>query len=260
MTWIEALILGLLQGLTEFLPVSSSGHLELGKSLLGLDPTHSIVFTIVVHGATVLSTVIVFRKDILILLKGLAGFKWNEETRYVARLLFSAVPVIVAGFFFRDEVEGLYNGNVRMVGCMLIFTSLLLMSTYIRRKNTRKVSFFHAFIMGIAQVIAVIPGVSRSGATISAGLILGNKKENVARFSFLMVLFPIIGANLLDFTGGRMSGNADVDSVALLVGFFAAFVSGLLACKWMINIVKKGKLVYFAVYCLIVGLISIIAG
>ncbi len=258
MNWLEALILGLLQGLTEFLPISSSGHLELGKAILGVKPEQSLVFTVVVHGATVLSTIVVFYKEIIQLFKGLFAFRWNDETIYISKILVSMIPVVIAGLFFKDFVESLFNGNILLVGLMLLVTAGFLMSTYIRKNNRKQIGFWDAFVIGIAQMLAVIPGISRSGATISTGLLLGNKKENVARFSFLMVLIPIIGANLMDLADGKMAGNDGVGITPLIIGFIAAFVSGLLACRWMINIVKKGKLYYFAIYCVIIGIIAIV--
>lgn len=258
MDWLEALILGLIQGLTEFLPVSSSGHLELGKVILGVNAKESLAFTVVVHGATVLSTIVIFRKDILKLLKGLLAFKWNEETAYVSKIVVSMIPVLILGLLFKDYIESFFTGNVLLVGSMLIVTSMLLMSTYLIKSNERKISFLDSFIIGIAQALAVMPGISRSGATISTGLLLGDKKANVARFSFLMVLIPILGANFKDIYDGGMSAEGGVGIIPLVVGFLAAFISGLLACKWMIGIVKKGKLIYFAVYCFLIGGTAII--
>ena len=257
MNWLEALILGIVQGLTEFLPVSSSGHLELGKAILGVNAEKSLIFTVVVHGATVLSTIVVFYKDIWQLLRGLFAFRWNEETRYVAKIILSMVPVIILGLFFKEQIELFFTGNVLFVGSMLIVTSLLLLSTYVVKKNERKISFIDSFIIGAAQALAVLPGISRSGATISTGLLLGNKKANIARFSFLMVLIPIIGANFKDIYDGGAEATDGVGSTALLIGFIAAFITGLLACKWMIGIVKKGKLIWFAVYCFIVGSLAV---
>lgn len=257
MSWIEALILGIIQGLTEFLPVSSSGHLELGKAILGVNAEKSLIFTVVVHGATVLSTIVVFYKDIWSLIKGLFAFRWNEETAYIAKIFISMIPVLILGLFFKEEVESFFTGNVMLVGFMLIVTSLLLISTYLIKNNERKIGFFDSFIIGIAQALAVMPGISRSGATISTGLLLGNKKANIARFSFLMVLIPIIGANFKDIYDGGASANG-IGVIPLIVGFIAAFISGLLACKWMIGIVKKGKLLYFAIYCFIIGSIAVI--
>ena len=268
MNWLEALILGLVQGLTEFLPVSSSGHLELGKVILGVDAERSLIFTIVVHGATVLSTIVVFRKDLWILLKEVLAIKWkdlvafrfNESMQYNIRLLISMIPVVFLGIFFLDEIEALFTGRVVFVGYMLIFTSFLLASTYIIKSNQRKIGYFDSFIIGIAQAIAVIPGISRSGATISTGLLLGNKRELVTKFSFLMVLVPIIGANAKDILEGGMVSETSVSASSLIIGFISAFIAGLLACKWMIRIVNKGNLIYFSIYCLIIGLIAIFVG
>lgn len=258
MDWLEALILGIIQGLTEFLPVSSSGHLELGKAILGVNAEKSLAFTVVVHGATVLSTIVVFYKDIWQLIKGLFAFKWNEETQYIAKIFISMIPVIILGMFFKEEVESFFTGNVLLVGSMLLITALLLASTYLIKQNEKKISYSNSFIIGIAQTFAVLPGISRSGATISTGLLLGNRKANVARFSFLMVLIPILGANFKDIYDGGMQGDNGIGAIPLLVGFLAAFISGLLACRWMIGIVKKGRLIYFAVYCFIIGSIAII--
>lgn len=260
MDWLEALILGIVQGLTEFLPVSSSGHLELGKVILGVEAERSLIFTVVVHGATVLSTIFVFHKDLWILLKGLFAFKWNDETKYISKILISMIPVVIVGLFFAEEIESFFTGNVVFVGSMLIITALLLTLTYLKKPNLRKISFIDSFIIGIAQAAAVLPGISRSGATISTGLMLGNKRELIAKFSFLMVLIPIIAANVKDLFTGEMASESSIGAVPLLIGFFAAFISGLLACKWMIGIVKKGKLIYFAIYCFIIGLIAIFVG
>jgi len=260
MDWLEALILGLIQGLTEFLPVSSSGHLELGKAILGTDVQDSLRFTVVVHGATVLSTIFVFNKDLWQLLKGLFAFRWNDETKYIFRILISMLPVALIGVFFKDEVKEFFSGgNVVFVGSMLLITSLLLASTYIVKQGDKKISVLSAFIIGIAQAFAVLPGISRSGATIATGLLLGNKRVLIAKFSFLMVLIPIIGENLLDLFSGNMASESGSGGITpLLIGFFAAFISGLIACKWMIRIVKKGKLIYFAIYCFLVGIIAIL--
>ncbi|MCK4662398.1 MAG: undecaprenyl-diphosphate phosphatase [Bacteroidales bacterium] len=259
MDWLEALILGILQGLTEFLPVSSSGHLELGKNLLGINAKDSLYFTIVVHGATVLSTIIVFWKDISKLIKGLLKLEWNEETKYIFKILVSMIPVGFVGVFFKDEIKNIFShGNIIFVGAMLLITALLLAITYFAKTKTKKTTFADAFIIGIAQAIAVLPGISRSGSTIATGLLLGNKKEEVAKFSFLMVLIPILGENFLDLFTGEFTTNSDIGITPLIIGFLAAFISGLFACKWMINIVKKGKLIYFAIYCFIIGITAII--
>lgn len=260
MNWLEAIILGLVQGLTEFLPVSSSGHLELGKYLLDINPEKSLIFTVVVHGATVLSTIVVFWKDIWQILKGLFKFQLNEETLYVFKLIVSMIPVLIVGVFFMDEVEQFFNGNIVFVGSMLLITSALLAITMLVKSNTRNIRFLDAFIIGIAQALAVLPGISRSGATISTGLIIGNKKELITRFSFLMVLVPIIGANAQNLMSTDVSVNSGVGFLPLLAGFLAAFISGLFACKWMIKIVNKGKLIYFALYTFVIGTIAIIVG
>ncbi len=257
MTYLEALILGLIQGLTEFLPVSSSGHLEIGKAILNVKASESLAFTVLVHGATVLSTMVVFWKEILQLIKGLFQFEWNAETRYVAMIGVSMLPVGLVGVFFKDQVEGLFNGNIFLVGSMLLVTGALLSFTYFSKSNLRPIQFKDAFIIGLAQAVAVIPGISRSGSTIATGLILGNSKEEVARFSFLMVLIPILGANLLDLLKGDLA-KAHTSTGVLIAGFLMAFVAGLLACKLMIELVKKQKLIYFAIYCFAVGIIAIL--
>lgn len=261
MNWIEALILGLLQGLTEFLPVSSSGHLELGKALLGVNAENNLAFTVVVHGATVLSTIIVFRKDILLLIRDVFSFQWNESTQYIAKIAVSMIPIGIVGVFFKDEVAALFdnNGILLIVGCMLLVTATLLGFTYYAKQKDKEISFKDALIIGLAQTFAILPGISRSGATIATGLLLGNKKAEIAKFSFLMVLVPIIGENILCLLSGEFTSNASLEVTPLIVGFIAAFVSGLLACSWMIKLVKKGKLIYFAFYCLIIGVIAIFA-
>lgn len=260
MNWLEALILGLIQGLTEFLPVSSSGHLEIGKYLMDINAEKSLLFTVVVHGATVLSTIVVFWKDLIVIFKGLFKFKWNQETQFVLKIIISMIPVLIVGVFFKDQVESLFNGNMIFVGSMLIVTAMMLTFTHFSKSNKRDVNYLDSLIIGIAQAFAVLPGVSRSGATISTGIIIGDKKESVTRFSFLMVLIPILGANMLDIMSGEMTSNETIGIFPLIVGFLAAFIAGWAACTWMINIVKKGKLIYFAIYCLIIGLVAISAG
>ncbi len=262
MNWIEAMLLGLLQGLTEFLPVSSSGHLEIGKALLGIKATNNLTFTVVVHGATVLSTLVVFRKEIWDLLKGLFAFKWNEQTQYVFKIGVSMIPIAIVGLFFKDLVEEIFNTDkiLLLVGAMLLITAALLAFTYYAKQKDRDISFKDAFIIGLAQACAIMPGISRSGSTIATGLLLGNRKSDIAKFSFLIVLVPILGENLLELLKGEFTNPSNsMDTLPLLVGFIAAFVSGLLACKLMIQLVKRGKLIYFAAYCLIVGLIAIFA-
>lgn len=258
MNWLEALILGIVQGLTEFLPVSSSGHLELGKVLLGVDAERSLIFTVIVHGATVLSTIVVFHKDIWILLKGIFQFKWNEETQYALKIFISMIPVVILGLLYAEEIESFFTGNMDFVGSMLIVTSALLAFTYVSKSNKRPIRYIDSLIIGIMQAAAVLPGISRSGSTIAGGILLGNKKELIAKFSFLMVLIPIIGANAKDLIDGNLSQNSNISPLVLMIGFIAAFLSGTLACKWMINIVKKGKLIYFSIYCFIIGLIAIL--
>lgn len=253
MNWIEALILGIIQGLSEFLPVSSSGHLELSKVILGIDAENSLIFTVVVHGATVLSTIIIFRKDIAQIIARFFEFKWNFEMRYVIKIFISMIPVLIIGLFFKDVVEGFFTGNLLIVGTMLLVTAILLAFTYYAKAKEKAITYSDSFVIGIAQALAVMPGISRSGATIATGLLLGNKRENVARFSFLMVLIPIIGANLKDLSEGAATIEGGIGPLPLVIGFMAAFISGLLACRWMIKLVKKGKLVYFAIYCAIVG-------
>lgn len=256
MSWLEALILGIIQGLTEFLPVSSSGHLELGKVLLGIEATNDVTFTVVVHGATVLSTIVVFYRDILNLFKGVLAFKWNASADYVFTLCLSAIPVVIIGLLFKDEIEGFFNNNVLLVGCMLLITGSLLAFTYYAPKDGGEVSRGKAILIGIAQAIAVMPGISRSGATIATALLLGVDKKKAARFSFLMVLIPIMGANAKDILDGGMA-NSSIAAFPLIIGFLAAFIAGVLACRWMIAIVTRGKLIHFAIYCFIVGVVAI---
>jgi undecaprenyl-diphosphatase len=252
MTWIEAIILGIIQGLTEFLPVSSSGHLELGKAILGIDPKESLTFTVVVHGATVLSTMVVFRRDIAVILTDLLRKGWNEGKAFTMRIILSMIPVLIVGLTMKEQVEALFSGNLLLVGCMLILTATLLAFTYLFRAREKPITYANSFVMGIAQAFAVIPGLSRSGSTIAAGLMMGGSRELIARFSFIMVLIPVIGANVLDLKDAG-SGSSAVPLPILVLGFIAAFISGLLACKGMIAIVKKGKLKYFALYCLLIG-------
>ncbi len=256
MSLLEAIILGIIQGLTEFLPVSSSGHLELGKAILGLEAKEDVTFSVVVHGATVLSTIVIFWKDILGLLGGLGKKGWNDEKSFIGLLLVSSIPVVIIGLFFKDQVESLFNGNVLLVGGMLLFTGGLLAFTYYAPKEGGPVTLRSALIIGVAQAIAVVPGISRSGSTIATGLLLGVDKNKVARFSFLMVLIPIIGANAKDVVDGGIA-ESSVAALPLAAGFIAAFISGALACRWMIAIVTKGKLIYFALYCFAAGLVAI---
>jgi len=259
MTWFEALLLGLIQGLTEFLPVSSSGHLEIAKSLFGVNPEASFYFTVAVHGATVLSTIAVFRKEIMQLLTGVFKFRMNEETSYVLRLVVSMIPVGFAGLFLKDPIESLFSGDIVFVGFMLIITASLLAFAHFIRKRDRNITYMDALIIGVAQAVAVIPGISRSGATIATGLMIGNRKDEIARFSFLMVLVPVIGANLLEIMTGEFSGDG-TGAGTILIGFFAAFISGYIACRWMITLVKRSKLIWFAIYCTAAGLLALLLG
>ena len=263
MSWIEALILGLVQGLTEFLPVSSSGHLIIGKELLGVNVNADAetTFEVLVHCATVLSTIFVFRSEIWKLVLGLLKFQMNEETQYVIKICISMIPVMIVGLFFKKEVEDVFGqGAVVLVGGMLLVTAILLSLThFVKFKQRRDISYFDAFMIGISQAIAVLPGLSRSGTTISTGLLLGNRKEDIARFSFLMVLVPILGETFLNILGGDFSPEVSgIPMEALITGFLAAFISGLLACKLMIAIVKRSKLIYFAAYCALIGAMSLI--
>lgn len=259
MNWFEAVVLGLLQGLTEFLPVSSSGHLEIAKSLFGVNPEESFYFTVAVHGATVLSTIVVFRKELSRLITGFLKFRMNEETTYILKIVISMIPVGIAGILLKEPVENLFNGDLVFVGSMLLVTAGLLVIAHYIPKKERGIGYLDALIIGIAQAFAVIPGISRSGATISTGLVIGNSKNEIAGFSFLMVLIPVMGANLLEiFSGKTTAGNTGTG--VILIGFAAAFLSGYLACKWMVELVKRSRLIWFAVYCLAVGLLSIILG
>jgi undecaprenyl-diphosphatase len=256
---IDSVILGIIQGLTEFLPVSSSGHLEIGKAILGDNsvPEESLLFTVVLHFATALSTIVVFRKDIFYIIKGFLSFKWNDDTKFISKIAVSMLPAIIVGLFFEDELEQLFGGNILLVGCMLIVTAILLFLADKAKNTDKKVSFKNAFIIGISQAIAMIPGISRSGATISTSVLLGNDKTKAARFSFLMVVPLIFGKIAKDLFSGELSFEVQ-NITALSFGFIAAFISGLFACTWMIALVKKSKLSYFAIYCVVVGLIAII--
>ena len=262
MTWFEALILGLVQGLTEYLPVSSSGHLAIGQALFGMnDGADNLMFTVAVHVATILSTIVILWSEIDWILKGLFKFKLNDETKYVLNIFVSMIPVGVVGLLFKDQVEEIFGSGLLVVGCCLLITAALLtFSYYAKPRQKEHISMKDAFIIGLAQAVAVLPGVSRSGSTIATGLMLGNKKESLAQFSFLMVIPPILGEALLDIMkmvkGENVMGG--IDTLPVIVGFVAAFLAGCVACKWMINIVKRGKLIYFGIYCAIVGVVTII--
>lgn len=273
MDTLEALILGLVQGLTEYLPVSSSGHLAIGSHLLHVDAEQNLIFTVAVHVATVLSTLVVLGGEIVKLLRGacrplLPGkglARLNEEQHYLLGILISMVPIGVVGVFFKDQVEAIFGSGLTVVGCCLLLTAALLTYSYVAKPRPKQtISLLDAFIIGLAQACAVLPGLSRSGSTIATGLILGNNKAKMAQFSFLMVIPPILGEALLDIIkavkGGAEAAIGDLSVTALLTGFAAAFVSGVIACKWMISIVSRGKLIYFAYYCVAVGLLTLIFG
>ena len=263
MSWIEALILGLVQGLTEYLPVSSSGHLAIGSEFFGIEGEENLAFTVAVHVATVLSTLVILWKEIDWIFRGLFKCQLNEETKYVLNIVVSMIPVGIVGVFFKDYVEEVFGSGLAIVGAMLLLTAVLLTFSYCAKPcQKEKISLRDAFVIGLAQACAVMPGLSRSGSTIATGLLLGNKKETLAQFSFLMVIPPILGEALLDVVKGLNGEEAfgGIDALPLTVGFLAAFVSGCLACKWMINIVKKGKLIYFGIYCAIAGVLTLIYG
>ena len=265
MSWLEALILGIVQGLTEFLPVSSSGHLEIGQALLGTSGEDNLTFAVIVHTATVLSTLVVLWREVAQLFNGtFTTPKWNEQKNYVAKILVSMIPVFIVGMFFKDQVESLFGSGLLLVGICLLITALLLaLSEWLQTKRQsagHEVGYKDAIIIGLAQACAVLPGLSRSGTTIATGLLCGVKKESVAQFSFLMVLIPILGEAFLDtlkLVQGELT--SDLGLVPAVVGFVAAFVTGCLACRFMIEIVRRQRLIWFAIYCAIVGTTAIIA-
>lgn len=262
MSTLEAIILGILQGLTEYLPVSSSGHLAIGSALFGIDAEQNLAFTVAVHVATVFSTLVILGKEIIQLFKGIFKFKLNDETRYFINILISMIPIGIVGLFFKDTVEDIFGSGLLIVGLMLLLTATLLsFAHFYKPREKSKISMRDAFIIGLSQAVAVMPGLSRSGTTIATGLLLGNKKSTLAQFSFLMVIPPILGEALLDIikmAQGEATATGSIPTMSLIAGFIAAFVAGCIACKWMINIVKKGKLIYFAIYCSIVGLATIL--
>lgn len=264
MDTIQALLLGLVQGLTEYLPVSSSGHLQIGQMLLGIDPeAGGLTFDIVVHVATVLATLVVLWKEIVWILRGLLKLEWNDETRYTVNILISMIPIGVVGLCFKDQIEAIFHGSL-IVGVCLCITALLLALTHFYKPQEREhISPLHAFIIGIAQACAVLPGLSRSGSTIATGLLLGNSRKSLAQFSFLMVIPPILGEALLDFKHifapsaeylASHPATAQIPPLSLAVGFVAAFVSGCFACKAMIALVRKCSLIWFSIYCAILGI------
>ena len=271
METFEALILGLLQGLTEYLPVSSSGHLAIGSHILGIEAEENLMFTVAVHVATVLSTLVVLGGEIIRLVRGTFGpfnagasglARLNADQRYMLNILVSMIPIFVVGIFFKDTVESIFGQGLLVVGCCLLVTAGLLAYSYLSKPRQKEsISLLDAFIIGVAQAVAVLPGLSRSGSTIATGLILGNNKAHMAQFSFLMVIPPILGEALLDTIEvakkGFSAAFGDLSVMALVVGFVAAFVSGIAACKWMIGIVRRGKLIYFAYYCVAVGAVTL---
>lgn len=272
MDWVQALILGIVQGLTEYLPVSSSGHLTIGAYLFGVSGEDNLLFNVVVHVATVCSTFVILWKEIVWILRGIfavdrsesGSFVMNEEQKYALNILVSMIPIGIVGVFFKDTIEGIFGSGLLIVGCMLLLTATLLaFAYYAKPRQKESISLKDAFIIGLAQACAVMPGLSRSGSTIATGLLLGNKKESLAQFSFLMVIPPILGEALLDvlkvIKNGYEAVSGSISPIVLFVGFIAAFLSGCFACRIMIQVVKKGKLLYFAIYCAIVGLITLIS-
>ena len=266
MNWWEALILGLIQGLTEFLPVSSSGHLEIGQVLLGTTGEENLTFAIVVHTATILSTLVVLWKDVAQLFRGtFTTMQWNKDKNYVAMILVSMIPVFIVEMFFKEQVENFFGSGLLLVGiCLCVTAVLLYLSEWLSKRKAgegHEVGYKDAIIIGLAQAVAVLPGLSRSGTTIATGLLCGVKKESVTQFSFLMVLIPILGEaflELLDILQGEVTSTLGI--LPMIVGFLSAFLSGCLACKFMINIVRRQKLIYFAIYCLCAGIFAIVYG
>lgn len=274
MEWLDALILGIVQGLSEYLPISSSGHLEIFREILGINlPNEDILeFDVMLHAATVLSTLVVLWNEFFPLCRSFFTIKRDDNFYYVCKILISCIPVAVVGLFFKDTVESFFGGNLTTVGiCLCITAALLAFAYFFRTKpeetnkltgriyRPRDITWLDAFVIGIAQSIAVLPGLSRSGTTIATGILLGDKREKVASFSFLMVIIPILGETLLNIKDmiSEPAASSNVGMLPLTIGFIASFIVGCLACKWMLNIVKKGKLVWFAVYCVIMGIICI---
>jgi undecaprenyl-diphosphatase len=255
---LEAIILGIIQGLTEFLPVSSSGHLELAKAILGDTsvPEESLTFTVVLHFATALSTLVIFRKEIVEIFKGLLQFQWNKEFKFSLKIIISMFPAVIVGLLFEKELESFFGGKILLVGSMLLLTALLLLLADKAKNTKKKVSFSNAVLIGISQAVAMLPGISRSGATISTSVLLGVDRTRAAKFSFLMVVPLIFGKIGKDLLSGDLNFQSS-EMIPITAGFIAAFLAGLLACKWMISLVKKSKLSYFSLYCTIVGSIAI---
>lgn len=262
MSGLEALILGIIQGIAEFLPISSSGHLVIGRELLGLGATDNIVFETMVHFGTVLSTITILRKEILQLFMKLFKFEWNEETQYIGKIFLSMIPVMIVGLFFKEQVKALFGEGILLVGIMLIVTALLLaLTNFVKFTQRKNIGWGSSFIIGLAQAVAVMPGLSRSGTTIATGLLLGVKKEEVAKFSFLMVLIPILGETFLGIVSGDFSTAASgIPTSSLIIGFLASYTVGCIACKWMIELVKKANLIWFSLYCAVAGTLALITG
>ncbi len=257
MSWIEALVLGIIQGLTEFLPVSSSGHIEIGKALLDVEIEENVLFTVVLHAATALSTIFVFRKDIVSIIKGLFKFKNNDDFKFSLKIVLSMIPAAIVGVIFEDQIDEFFSGRISLVGGMLIVTAILLLLADRAKNTTKRVDFLHSIIIGVSQAIAILPGMSRSGATISTSVLLGVDKGRAARFSFLMVVPLILGKMGKDIMDGAFSSGIE-NITPYIIGFAGAFVAGVLACTWMIKLVKNSKLIYFSIYCLIVGVLALV--
>ena len=258
MTIIESIVLGIIQGFTEFLPVSSSGHLELAKVILGDTsvPEESLTFTVVLHFATALSTLVIFRKEVLEIFRGLFQLKWNEEAKFSVKIILSMIPAVFVGLLFEEQLAVFFSGNLLLVGLMLLLTAVLLLLADKAKSTNKKVSFSNAILIGVSQAIAMLPGISRSGATISTSVLLEIDRTKAARFSFLMVVPLIFGKIGKDVLSGDLNFQSS-EIITISAGFIAAFVAGLLACKWMISLVKKSKLSYFSLYCAIVGIAAI---
>jgi undecaprenyl-diphosphatase len=256
---LEAIVLGITQGLTEFLPVSSSGHLELVKAILGDNSAaeQSLTFTVVLHFATALSTIVVFKNEVEEILRGLLQFKWNSEFKFSLKIIISMIPAVIVGLIFEKELESLFGGKILLVGCMLLLTAVLLLLADKAKSTKKEVSYLNAMIIGFSQAIAMLPGISRSGATISTSVLLGVDRTRAAKFSFLMVVPLIFGKIGKDLVSGNLNLQSS-EIIPILIGFISAFISGLLACKWMISIVKRSKLSYFSIYCAIIGSVAIV--
>ena len=261
MDLLEAILLGIVQGVTEFLPVSSSGHLQLAKEIMGIEIDNNLTFDVALHVATVLSTIVVLRSQVAYLFKGLFMFRYNEQTAYVLKIILSMIPIGIVGFAFKDDIDAMLSSPyiVLIVGAMLLLTAALLAFAYYAKPRQKdKITYTDALVIGIAQACAAMPGLSRSGSTIATGLLLGDKKESVAQFSFLMILLPILGEAFLEIVSGNFAAEANIGFAPLVGGFLSAFIVGCLACRFMIEIVKRSKLIWFSIYCAAVGLGSVI--